>query len=146
MITLSATASTPSHRPDTFPIEEVERISGLSPRDLLWYEELGLIDSVSLDPGGQRVYSASNLRWLEFLNRLRSTGMPVEEMRRYVELAQEGDHTVAERGALLTAHRVRLAVQIDKLAATVDYLDWQIDFYRTKETALSGGPAPARRP
>lgn len=137
---VSASASPP--RAETFSVTEVERISGLSTDDLLWYEELGLIDSVSREPGGQRIYSASNLRWLEFLNRLRSTGMPVEEMGRYVELAQEGEHTVAERRELLAVHRRRVAAHAEELTATVHYLDWQIDFYDKKRTALSGGGSP----
>ncbi|GHH83766.1 MerR family transcriptional regulator [Kitasatospora indigofera] len=137
---MSTPASAATRPAETFSPVEVERISGLSSEDLLWYEELGLIDSVSREPGGQRVYSASNLRWLEFLNRLRSTGMPVQEMGHYVELAQAGDHTVGERRDLLAGHRRRVLAHAEELAATVHYLDWQIDFYEKKRTALATGP------
>ncbi|MFI9269865.1 MerR family transcriptional regulator [Kitasatospora sp. NPDC052896] len=130
----------PSHgaRLETYSVSEVERISGLSSDELHWYEEFGLIDDVGQEPGGQRVYSAVNLRWLEFLNRLRSTGMPVEQMRRYVELARAGDHTVAERRALLSEHRRLVLAHVEELNATVNYLNWQISFYQEKEVAMGG--------
>lgn len=35
-------------------------------------------------------YSEDDVGWIEFLERLRSTGMPITEMQRYVELQQEG--------------------------------------------------------
>jgi DNA-binding transcriptional MerR regulator len=127
-------------RTERYSTADVERISGLPDRELRWYEELGLIDDVSRDPGGHRVYSAANLRWLEFLNRLRSTGMPVEDMRAYVELAREGDHTVPARRAVLAAHRKRVAAHVEELTATVHYLDWQLEFYRKKEAALFSAP------
>lgn len=139
---MSATGFTAATaRRETYSVTEVERISGLPARELHWYEELGLIDDVTRDPGGQRIYSAANLRWLEFLNRLRSTGMPVDEMRQYVEMSREGDRMVPERRALLAAHRRRVLAHVEELTATVHYLEWQIEFYQEKEAAL----ADARR-
>ena len=39
------------------------------------------------DSAGRRRYTRGDLDWLVLLNRLRRTGMPVRDMRRYAELA-----------------------------------------------------------
>jgi len=44
-----------------------------------------------------------DVRWGTFITTLRSTGMPLRDIRRYTELAREGDHTTPERLARLVA-------------------------------------------
>ena len=46
------------------------------------------------------------------ITRLRSTGMPIREVRRYAELVRAGDGNEAERLALLGAHRERVQAQL----------------------------------
>ncbi|MFJ6831644.1 MerR family transcriptional regulator [Streptomyces sp. NPDC091209] len=124
-------------REDTYSLADVERLSGLAAHTIRWYEELGLIDVVPRGPDGEPLYCAANLRWLEFLNRLRGTGMSVAGMTRYVALARQGDGTMPERRALLADHRRHVLAEAEQLTATVHYLDWKIDFYLQKEAALA---------
>src|SRR4051794_12795967 len=84
-----------------FTIAEVAALSGLSAHTLRYYERIGLLDPVARVHGGQRRYDAEDLAWLAFLQRLRATGMPIRDMRRYAELRRQGDGTVAARRALL---------------------------------------------
>ena len=72
----------------TWSIGEAAAKCGLSQHTLRWYEQEGLVAPVGRDSAGRRRYTESDLDWLLLLTRLRRTGMPVRDMRRYAELAR----------------------------------------------------------
>jgi hypothetical protein len=85
-----ATEDVPTHPPwrpgAGLPIAEVVERTGLSRDTLRYYEKAGLIDAVDRSSGGQRRYASADLAWLEFLLRLRATGMSIADMQRFAEL------------------------------------------------------------
>jgi DNA-binding transcriptional MerR regulator len=102
---------------------------GLTAHTLRWYEQVGLVDPVARDTAGRRRYGVDDLNRLEFLTRLRTTGMPVREMLRYVELARLGPSTTAERRAILVAHRDRVLARMAGLQRDLDVIDVKIGMY-----------------
>lgn len=132
----------PHRRPegqDFYTIGEVAGITGLSAYTLRWYERIGLLPHVDRSRTGQRRYRNSDLDWLDFVGRLRLTGMPVADMVRYAELVRAGEHTVAERRALLEATRRQVRARIAELQDTLAVLDRKIGFYARQEPSGSGG-------
>lgn len=67
-------------------IGELVKRSGLSAHTIRYYERIGLLPHADRDQSGQRDYDASILIWIEFLDRLKTTGMPIREMLRYAAL------------------------------------------------------------
>jgi DNA-binding transcriptional MerR regulator len=103
---------------------------GLSVHTLRWYEQEGLVAPVGRDTAGRRRYSPDDLDWLQLLTRLRGTGMPVREMRRYAELVRSGDGTVTERLRLFEEHRQRVLARIAELQHDLDAINAKIEYYR----------------
>ncbi|GAA3371055.1 hypothetical protein GCM10020367_20180 [Streptomyces sannanensis] len=68
---------------------------------------------------GQRRFTDRDLHWLDFVGKLRLTGMPVADMVRYAELVRQGEHTFAERRALLERTRRDVPARIAELQGTV---------------------------
>lgn len=114
-----------------YTIGECARRSGFTMDTLRYYERLGLIDDVARTPTGQRRFSDEHLEWLGVLKCLRDTGMPVEQMCRFADLARSGDHTIDERIALLEDHRTAVDARMADLVAKRDYLLGKIDYYRS---------------
>lgn len=114
---------------ETLTIAEVAERTGLSAHTLRYYERAGLIDPIARSAAGRRRYAASDLDWVALLLRLRDTGMSIADMRRFAELRRGGDDTVADRLALLRAHRTRLEGRIRGLRATGRALDDKIAYY-----------------
>ncbi|WP_422755369.1 MerR family transcriptional regulator [Micromonospora sp. WMMD708] len=106
---------------------------GLTTYTLRWYEQEGLVAPVGRDSAGRRRYTEVDLNWLVLLTRLRRTGMPVRDMRRYAELARQGDRTRAARRALLEAHRVRVLTRMAELEEDLTVLNYKIETYRCTE-------------
>src|SRR6188508_3423211 len=82
--------------------------SGLSAHTIRYYERIGLLPYADRDRSGQRDYDASILVWIEFLHRMKTTGMPIRDMVRYAALRGGGAATEAERRALLEQQRTHL--------------------------------------
>jgi DNA-binding transcriptional MerR regulator len=114
---------------DTLSVSEAAAKVGLSTHTLRWYEQEGLVAPVGRDSAGRRRYTDQDLGWLDLLTKLRRTGMPVRDMRRYAELARQGDHTLAERLRLFREHRERVLARITELQADLEVLNYKIDIY-----------------
>ncbi|MFE0513898.1 MerR family transcriptional regulator [Streptomyces sp. NPDC058964] len=129
----------PRDRDPSLTIAQVAERTGLSHDTLRYYEKAGLIERVGRTTGNQRRYEAGDLAWLEFLLRLRETGMSIADMQRFARLRAAGDATVAERLAMLRAHRAELADRIRALRHNATALDDKIDHY---ERLLAEEPQP----
>ncbi|WP_206686043.1 MerR family transcriptional regulator [Kribbella qitaiheensis] len=115
--------------PPTLTIAQVAERTGLSADTLRYYEKAGLIERVGRNTGNQRRYAASDLAWLEFLLRLRETGMSIAEMQRFAQLRAMGDTSVGDRLVMLREHRVALGERIAALLADAGAVDEKINHY-----------------
>ena len=61
--------------------------------------------------------------------RLRATGMPLEDLHRYAELVQEGEHTAEERLSLLEAHKARILSEMGELSIALELVERKISGY-----------------
>ncbi|WP_308915886.1 MerR family transcriptional regulator [Jannaschia sp. LMIT008] len=107
------------------------RRTGLSADTLRYYERIGLVPRAGRDAGGRRDYGEDHLRWMEFLDVLKSTGMRIEEMRRYVALRADGPETVPDRLAMLRTHRERVAAERARLLEVETVLDAKIALFQS---------------
>jgi DNA-binding transcriptional MerR regulator len=111
-------------------IREAARELGLSEHTLRYYERIGLIHSIGRAGNTHRRYSPEDIGWIGFLAKMRSTGMPIRTLQRYVELTRQGDEPLPERLAILEAHREKVRADIDELRRNMDAIDFKISFYR----------------
>ncbi|KOV92267.1 MULTISPECIES: MerR family transcriptional regulator [unclassified Streptomyces] len=118
-------------REPTLTIAQVAERTGLSPDTLRYYERAGLIEPVGRTTGNQRRYAAADLAWLDFLLRLRETGMSISDMQQYARLRAAGDATIADRLAMLREHQADLNERIRSLRRNAAALDNKIKYYET---------------
>ena len=128
-------------------IGELAKRSGLSAHTLRYYEKIGLLPYAERDSSSQRDYDASILVWIEFLGRLKTTGMPIREMLRYASLRERGVETEAERCAMLEQHRESVRAHASELAACLLVLDKKIAGYLDLTQRMNSYDAtpPARK-
>ena len=121
-----------------YSIGEFSRLTNLGIHTLRYYEHENLI-TPKRNSSNRRCYSDKDLAWVEFIKRLKDTGMPIKEIQRYAELRAEGDLTLNERMEMLTVHRESLNEQIKVLQEHMAKLDDKIDFYRQEIERKSEG-------
>jgi DNA-binding transcriptional MerR regulator len=113
-------------------IADAARLSGLSAYTLRYYERAGLIDGVDRGGSGHRRYSGDDLAWIEVLQCLRATGMPIRDIRRYAELVRAGSGNEDERLALLEEHRDAVRAQLSEVRGHLAYIERKIAIYEEK--------------
>ena len=86
-------------------ISGAAELSGLSVDTLRYYEKEGLsLHRPERSASGQRRYTEDDVRWLGTLVMLRTTGMPIRDIRRFVELYRiEGSEPNGWRSSRRTA-------------------------------------------
>jgi DNA-binding transcriptional MerR regulator len=131
-------------------IGDLAKRTGVTAYTLRYYERIGLLPRAARDASGQRDYDASILVWIEFLGRLKTTGMPIREMLRYAKLRARGAATEDARRVLLEQHRATVRAHVDELVACLAVLDIKIAGYaaggKTMETDNDATPSqPARK-
>lgn len=110
-------------------IGELAERTGLSVYTIRYYERIGLLPRAAREASGHREYDASILAWIEFLGRLKTTGMPISGMLRYARLRAQGPETAGERRRLLEAHRDLVRAHVADLQSCLAVLDTKIAGY-----------------
>jgi DNA-binding transcriptional MerR regulator len=116
----------------TLTISDASAKSGISAHTLRYWERAGLIQPVTRNGSGHRRYAQEDLERIKFLTKLRATGMPIRQVRRYAELLNGGEDTNEERLALLEAHRKEVLARLEETAGHLELIDWKIDLYRER--------------
>lgn len=104
-------------------------MTGVSADTLRYYEKAGLLDGVSRNVGGHRRFSSADLNGLRFVLKLRMTGMPIRDVRRYVEVVRQGDATTDQRRSILQSHGDRIRQQMSELARCLEIVDVKLEMY-----------------
>ena len=127
-------------------IAEVSRKYDISPDTLRYYEKIGLLPPVPRTKSGIRNYDESSCGWIELMKCMRSAGVQIEALIRYVELYQQGDRTLAAREELLKEQRRQLTARMDDMQHSLDRLNYKIDLYEKglmhRESPASGCGTP----
>ncbi len=123
-----------------YSIGEFSKLTNLGIHTLRYYEHEGLI-TPKRNASNRRCYSDKDFTWIEFIKRLKDTGMPIKEIRRYARLRADGEPTLSERMEMLVQHRQALNDQIAQLQEHKTKLDEKIEFYRNKIERVNTGGA-----
>jgi DNA-binding transcriptional MerR regulator len=117
-------------------IEQAAERTGLSAHTLRYYERIGLLDPVGRATSGHRRYVTKDLAWIEFLTRLRATGMPIRYMQEFAALRRQGDTTIARRRALLEAHQQMVQKHIEELQQNLEAISQKVEMYSKSEEVV----------
>lgn len=118
-------------RMDYFTLQEVVDRSGLSEHTLRYYERIGLLDQIHRDhSSGHRRYTADDLHVIEVMACLRATGMSIDHMRKFLELAKEGQGGARELAELFEAHRKQLELELARKQEHLRYLGLKAEFWK----------------
>ncbi|HEY9642974.1 MAG TPA: MerR family transcriptional regulator [Coleofasciculaceae cyanobacterium] len=114
-------------------IQQVAAKTGLSVHTLRYYERNGLLEPVNRAANGHRRYAATDVTRIEFLTRLRSTGMPIRQMQQFARLFYERPAAIGDRRAILEEHQRNVEQHIQELQQNLAAIQQKIRFYKELE-------------
>lgn len=118
-------------------ISEISKIVKLKPHTLRYYESIGLIKDIKRNASGKRIYTEEDLKWLQVINRLRTTGMNINKMKEYARLRHIGDSTVSERKKIMEEHLKSIENEIERLMEAKNYVERKVEIYSEMEEKIN---------
>jgi DNA-binding transcriptional MerR regulator len=113
-------------------IGEVAERSGLTPRTIRYYEEIGLLDSSGRRKGEHRLYDDSDVERLQELKRLRDLlNLSLDELKQLVE-AEEARAAIRHRFRVTESDTERLRL----LDAALPHIETQLELVRRRKREL----------
>lgn len=111
-----------------YGIGEFSKKVNLSMDTIRYYEKEGMLVS-KRNASNRRVYNDKDIKWVEFLLRLKKIGMPIRDMKLYSKLRYQGDETIPERMELLKKQEQVLNQKAAEIAYNQNFLHQKMDTY-----------------
>ena len=112
-----------------YSIGQVAEKMGLTAHTLRYYEKEGLLPFVKKTGSGLRIFSDEDIGWLQMIECLKGTGMPLKGIKQYIDWYIEGDATLEKRLEMFKRQKVRLEEQMAQLKQHMEKSDYKISLY-----------------
>ncbi len=113
----------------SYTIGQFAQLVSLSIDTLRFYEKEGLIIP-KRDHKNHRVFDEQDVTWINFIKRLKQTGMRLTDIKEYAHLRYQGDETIAQRLQLLYQQTDYLNAQQAELTQHLNFLHTKIAIYQ----------------
>ena len=114
-----------------YTVGEMAKKLGVAPSTLRYYDQEGLLPFVERSSGGVRVFKDSDYEWLQVIGCLKKTGMPLKDIKEFIEMAIQGDDTIDKRLALIQNQKASIERQIAELSEIQKVLTFKQWYYET---------------
>jgi len=103
----------------------------LSVHTLRFYANEGLFPNITRDYNNNRWFSDNDLEWVRIVQCLRDTGMPIAEVKTYIDLCKKGDGTIEERFHMLAAQKKNAEAELKEMKKRIDLLARKVEYYES---------------
>lgn len=118
-----------------YTVGEAAKILNVAPSTIRYYDKEGLLPFVERSGGGIRMFQEKDFEWLFVIECLKKSGMPIRDIKAFIDMALKGDDTIDERLELFKKQREIVLGQIEELRQTLDILDYKCWYYETAKKA-----------
>ncbi|ASR46448.1 MerR family transcriptional regulator [Paenibacillus kribbensis] len=112
----------------------------ITAKTLRFYEEQGILQNVSRDENGRRVYSKQHIDWISFIRCLRETGMSLAKIKQYMDLFGVGNATFLERQEMLVKHKLEVQKKIEEDLRYLEEINYKIAMYELQKEEVRKNP------
>ncbi|MBT2759544.1 MerR family transcriptional regulator [Mesobacillus foraminis] len=120
----------------TYSIGEVAKELNLTVYTLRYYDKEGLMPFVERTASGTRLFKKSDIDALRVIECLKSTGMPIKEIKNFIDWCSDGDATLKQRYDMFMERKANVEAQIEELKKTMELIEHKCSYYKT---ALEAG-------
>lgn len=112
---------------------EVSEMYSISEHTLRYYDNIKLIPGVIRDDRGVRLFTDDAVGWMRYIISFRSTGMPIKDVRKYIELTETGNDTLPTRIEMLKNQAEKVDQQIAQLQSQREIILDKLHKYQSGE-------------
>lgn len=111
-----------------YSIGQFSKVCGLSIDILRYYEKEKIIFSKRTS-NNRRYYTDQDVAWVQFVLRLKQTGMSIKKMKLYAQLRYAGDETIPARTKILFDQLAILHANLKETEQHIEFVEDKIQTY-----------------
>jgi len=113
--------------PTGYTIKQTSELTGLPEDTIRYYEKIGLLPRAKRRANSHRIYAESDVETMKLILCLKKTGMPLDEMKPYLDMSRTGDLSeTPEAFERIRQYRANVLEQISSLQTIVDFIDLKL--------------------
>ncbi len=118
-----------------YTVGEVAKKLDVAASTLRYYDKEGLLPFIERSGGGMRMFKDEDFAWLEIIDCLKKTGMPIKDIKHFVDCCMKGDSTIDERLSIIKSQRNAVIGQMKEMQEMLDMLNFKSWYYETAKKA-----------
>lgn len=112
-----------------YTVKQVAEKMGISAYTLRFYDKEGLFPHVARDRNNVRLFSDEDLEWVNIVQCLRETGMPLAEVKEFVQLCLLGDATIPTRHRIIQNQVLKVEQDLAVMEKRIQTLRRKAEYY-----------------
>lgn len=118
-----------------YTVGEAAKKINVAASTLRYYDKEGLLPFVERSSGGIRMFKDEDMSGLKMIECLKKTGMPIKDIKHFMDCCIEGDITIEERLSIILLQRDSVIQQIEEMQEMLDMLKFKCWYYETAKEA-----------
>jgi len=123
-----------------YSIGEVANTTGIAISTLRYYDREGMFPNIERSNGGIRLFSDIEIETLRIVECLKTSGLSIKDIKRFLDWCQEGDASLQKRRDMFHERLEAVKRQMEELQKTMDIIKYKCWYY---DTALAAGTEEA---
>ncbi len=124
-----------------YTIGEVSKMLNLSISSLRYYDKEGLLPLVNRTDGNIRLFDDTDIECLKMIECLKTTGMPLKDIKTFFTWCEIGDETIDQRYNLFMEQKKKAEEQIQLLEKALVKINYKCEYYRiAKDKGTTSSP------
>ena len=120
-----------------YTVGEIAKKLNVTASTLRDYDKEGLLPFVKRSDGGMRIFGDEDMSSLKVIECLKKTGMPIKEIKHFMDCCLAGDDKIGERLAIVKSQRDQVLRQMEEQQNMLEMLNYKCWYYETAEKAGS---------
>ena len=119
----------PLDKTPKYTVKDVAKIMNVSTHTVRYYDNEGLIPSVSRTQSNVRKFSDYNLSWFKMVHCLRATDLSINDIKTYIDLCLKGNRTIPQRAKIIFNQEKILKEHLKELQDQMKLLQRKKKYY-----------------
>lgn len=116
-----------------YTIGEVSEMLNISVSTLRYYDSQKLLLDLKRDDAGNRIFDETNINALKLINCLKTSGISIKDIKKFMLLAKQEDKTISERKNFFLIQKQNIKDKINELEKAMNMVEYKYWYYQTAE-------------
>ena len=116
-----------------YTIGEVSEMLNIPVSTLRYYDIQKLLLDLKRDDAGNRIFDETNINALKLINCLKTSGISIKDIKKFMLLAKQGDKTISERKNYFLIQKQNIKDKRNELEIAMNMVEYKYWYYQTAE-------------